>query len=237
MIPTDPWLWIFYAHGVGLSWALAPEERQPPLWAYPLGLCTSLALLTRAAPASFVWGLEQAGGGMAGAFAGVLFSVVPIGVGAGCHALFVSRAVGELLLGATRAASGLDPEQLARTYDQAEAAIKAGELDRAAALLATAIGETGGAGGVGGDVQARRMLADVEHRRGRIDAAIALLEGAFADSDDPNEKGPLAFRLAELEEAAGRPQRARAALHRVRQELAGTRFASYAEERLGRLRA
>lgn len=223
------WVFAFWLQGAVLSWVFAGESKQHTTSQYVAGLTAFGLMLMLAGASAFGIGLAfGAGGGPAGGMGGVLTGVFLLGIGVLLHAPFTSRALGELVMAVADESTGRTGPPIKPTHDQAIAAMRAKDPVRAANLLNDAIEKDPG------DVEARRLRAEVHHSCGETARAVSQLEAAYAVATDPGTKGSLGLRAAEIELGATPPgkTKARAWLARVRTDLAGTPFEGYAIERL-----
>lgn len=123
-------------------------------------------------------------------------------------------------------ATGISTMRVQKTYDVADKAEHGGELDRAMALYAEEAARDPK------DPEPLRRMAEIHLRRASPAAALDCLRRALPLVEDPEPKSTLAFRLADLLEREGRREEARSILQALEEELAGTRFAQFARDRL-----
>ncbi len=223
------WVFAFWVQGALLSWTCAGEGKQHTPGQYIAGLTAFGLLLMMAGASAFGLGLAfGGGGGLAGGMGGVLVGVFLLGIGVLLHAPFASRALGELGMAVADESTGRTGPPIKPTHDQAIAAMRAKDPVKAANLLNDAIAKDPG------DIEARRLRAEVHHSCGETARAVAQIDAAYAIATDPGTKGSLGLRAAEIELGATPPgkTKARAWLVRVRTDLAGTPFEGYAIERL-----
>ncbi len=120
--------------------------------------------------------------------------------------------------------------KVARTYDQAEAAVKQKDFARAETLLREAIEEDPH------DPEPHRRVADLFIAKGDVPGAIRELRQAAALTKDPEPRTVTLFRIVDLlAERANDPEAAEAAAKGILYEYKGTKYAEMAQARLDRL--
>lgn len=219
-------IFLFWAHGLILTYKVAKGDWVLSPLGYMTGLGTTVGLGIAAAMAAFVFGVGTFGGGdMATAMASGITGSIFVIIGAIIHGPFVAIALGEL----TTAASDevmMGQSSVPKSRDRAQAARKRKDYDEAIALYLEAI-ELDPEDGL-----AYRELGDVYLDQGRPEAALGCLIAAYRAMDEADMRGPTALRIAELQADAGDLAGAQATLKQMASDLAGTRFERYASERL-----
>jgi tetratricopeptide (TPR) repeat protein len=123
-------------------------------------------------------------------------------------------------------ATGISTMKVQKTYDVAEKAEHDGEFDRAMALYGEEVARDPK------DPEPLRRMGEIHLRRGAVTDALDCLRRALPLVADPEPKSTLAFRLSDLLEREGRTSEARSLLESIERDLAGTRYAAYARDRL-----
>lgn len=122
-----------------------------------------------------------------------------------------------------------DQVRIVKTYDQAEAAEKRHDWERATELYAREVDADPT------DLEARRRLAEVLIRRGRPGEAAAQISALLPQVGDPEMRLNLGFRLADLHAGLGDRGAAHEVLTRTAFAVRGTKWEKFAQERLARL--
>lgn len=139
--------------------------------------------------------------------------------------------IGEYMDRLHASATGITTMKVQKTYDVADKADHEGDLDRAMALYAEEAARDPK------DPEPLRRMAELHLRRGRAAEAFECFRRALPLVSEPEPKSTLAFRLADLLEREGRGDEARVVLQGVERDLAGSRFAQFARDRLSSLDA
>lgn len=169
-------------------------------------------------------------GGLSGGFAAagnllVLFTVLAIsGL---CLLPFILFLVGEYYHRGQRFMMSEDQLHVEKTYDQAESCERRQDWEGALAIYRRCLAEDPE------DLEAWRRMAEVHLKREAVDEAIRCLQNVVLKAAEPERKATTAFRLAEI--LAGRKgDRGEACrlLRTLERDVAGTRFAEYARERI-----
>jgi TolA-binding protein len=166
-------------------------------------------------------------------------STPPVGaafaVGAAVPGIFLlvpwlHHVIGRATGAAQRAALGIDNMKISRTYDAAEKLMserRFGEAERAFLAEGEADGE---------EPEPLRRAGDAALAAGRAGDAVRHFLRALERKMPDEDRAALGFHVAEIQERElGRADEARRTLLRVKELLAATRFAAFADERLGRL--
>jgi hypothetical protein len=122
--------------------------------------------------------------------------------------------------------TGISGMKVKKTYDLAEKAEHDGDFDRALALYREEIARDPK------DPEPLRRTGDIHLRRGETTQAIEQFRRAVPLVEEAEPRSTLAFRLVDLLEREGLRDEARSVLRSIERELAGTRFAEFAKERL-----
>ncbi len=160
---------------------------------------------------------------------GTIIAVISLTLGGICHCGFVAKAGAELIFEAARRAKGDHLLVVEKTYDQAEAAEKRRDWDTAERLYRAEVD------GDPADAQARIRLGEIYLKLDRVDEATLLFAAALPLLDEPEQQGPLAFRLSEIYSKSGKLEQAREVLSAAVSDLAGTRYEAFAQKRLDSL--
>jgi hypothetical protein len=209
---------LFWAYCGGMS-LLATSDR--PLLQTALFQLSSVVLYCALA-SGVAWTFIQAGHPLMTVPAFVL--VLIFGVLLGYR--YLAFLIGETFDRFHSAATGIGNMKVRKTYDVAEKAEHDGDVELALGLYRDEAARDPG------DPEPLRRMAELEVRRGAVGEGLELLRRALAQVSDAEPRSTLAFRLADLLEREGRGDEARAILESIERELAGTRFAAYARERL-----
>ncbi len=126
-------------------------------------------------------------------------------------------------------ATGTSNMKVEKTYDRAAKAEREGDLERALAAYGRAAADDPK------DPEPLRRMAEIHLRRGDRERAFERFRQALPLIASHEGRATLAFRLADLLIESGRQPEARSHLEAVERDLAGTRFAEFARERLGAL--
>jgi tetratricopeptide (TPR) repeat protein len=154
--------------------------------------------------------------------------VMPIALaGAALGIPFISYLIGDWFERAVHTVSGAESMKIRRTYDSAEKAEREGRVDEALDLYRQECGR------VSEDPEPLRRTGELLLRKGDTAGALAAFRSALPLLQEPEPHSTLAFRIADLEERAGRPEEARRILEDVARRYPGTRFETYARARLG----
>lgn len=143
---------------------------------------------------------------------------------------WLMHVLGKTTEAAQRSALGIDSMKVAPTYDAAEKLMherRFGDAERAFLEGAEREAE---------DPEPLRRAGDAALAAGRAPDGIRHFLRALERKMSDEDRAALGFHVAEIQERdLGRPDEARRMLLRVKELLAGTRFAGFADERLERL--
>ena len=234
---SNHWLLLFWgllcAQGILCSFLRARDPR--------IGENPRLHLLIGALASAFLWGMlanyrlgftveqghinpYQLGHGN---LAPAIILALPIGV---CWFLFAAPTIGFYLVDFIPGLwMGDHALKAKKTYDQAEAAVKSGELDRAALIYIREMEANPK------DPAPRLLLADLWLAKGEREKGIALLREAAALSPDAHAKAPILFRISDLARDTGNVAGARKELETFLATKPVEPYAGHARERLARL--
>ena len=161
---------------------------------------------------------------------GAIYAVLAAIPGIALLVPWLMHVAGRVTGAAQRSALGIDSMKITRTYDAAEKLMherRYGEAERA--FLAE------------GDLDAEepeplRRAGEAALAAGRAPDAIRHFLRALERKMSDEDRASLGFHVAEIQERdLGRPDEARRLLQILKERLAGTRFAGFADERLERL--
>ncbi|HXX94258.1 MAG TPA: hypothetical protein VEN81_11540 [Planctomycetota bacterium] len=208
---------VFWMYCAGMS-LLAKSDR-PPLQS---SLVQLLSIVLYVALAGAVaWAFLHAGHPLITMPALVLVYIFGVLLGVRYLGVLIGDAVERL----HSAATGVGTMKIPPSYDKAEKAEHEGDLDRALGLYAEQ------ASLHPEDPEPLRRMGELQLRKGRVPEGLELLRRAFAGVVEPEPRSTLAFRLSDLLAREGRRDEAETVLRALELELAGTRFATYAQER------
>ncbi|GEM_PF-5349611 len=147
-------------------------------------------------------------------------------VGLGCVFRFLTFLVGEWFDTARRAAVGVESMRIQKSYDRAEKAERERDWENAVRLYSEEAARDAE------DPEPWRRIAEIEVRRERAIESIGPFQAALTRLKEPEARCSAAFRLADILVRLDRADEARRTIESMAQAYPGTKFESFAKERL-----